>query len=544
MRLPQPLLPVLLASALPLACGGTNNPADTTQESQAVEPDVQSAQQTPVDPQQEAAQALADAFAEEFASSLQASFDEYQRIHEQGGTPEEIAAYREHFENSNAMTVDQAREAWMAPSDLAGATVGEVLTALGAVAGLPVDTNGLEEHLDAPCEVDPEGKSVVHMLEATCRSIGVTPVYPEGNPYREDGLAITFEDGPRSEPMVFAGPFMIRTSEVSEHAPYASGEVRVEALAIGLPEGMQSAAHSMGEWIRVEAVVDEQQNNLRQHVDMTTLSQPQRCQNVMRVSTSEDLTSLLRGVEAIDSIEGKVTISIPTEVHELVFTPDRLDRQTVAGLEVNLKKLDTQCEMTVRGANADSLVVTWSPMIDAQTPMGVQHQSSYFFDETLEASLSLPAVPQALHVKLLETQTFSFPFELEDLPLQKYEQQPEARQELRFEGDTPVTFEFVAFQERDSDFPKVTLTTHNHTNKDIQSVQARFVYFDSLDNEIKDSYTTMQSQQFSMEPTPMVRAGEPTTGDHAAFFMPPETQYVRVTLSGIDFMDGTSWQSE
>lgn len=264
----------------------------------------------------------------------------------------------------------------------------------------------------------------------------------------------------------------------------------------------------------------------------------------MRVSTSEDLTSLLRGVEAIDSIEGKVTISIPTEVHELVFTPDRLDRQTVAGLEVNLKKLDTQCEMTVRGANADSLVVTWSPMIDTQTPMGVQHQSSYFFDETLEASLSLPAVPQALHVKLLETQTFSFPFELEDLPLQKYEQQPEARQELHFEGDTPVTFEFVAFQERDSDFPKVTLTTHNHTNKDIQSVQARFVYFDSLDNEIKDSYTTMQSQQFSMEPTPMVRAGEPTTGDHAAFFMPPETQYVRVTLSGVDFMDGTSWQSE
>ena len=541
----QPLLPLLLASALPLACGTSETPES---QSQPVQPDVRTAEQNPVDPQQAAAQAMADQFAEEFANefaaSIQASFDEHQRLYELGGTPEEIAAQRALFQNAQSMTAEEAHQAWMAPVDLQGATVGEVLTRLAATTGLGVDTDAIAEHLESPCAVDPDGLSAIQMFEETCRSIGFTPVYPDGNPFREEGLQIALEEGERSEAMVYVGPFLLRVQEVQENAPYAAGQVRLEAIAMGLPAGMLSASQTMSEWFRIESVVDASQNNLRQREGVTTMTEPTLCKQIMRVGTSEDLGSLIRSVESIASIQGQVSIRIPTEVHEITFDPNQQEPQTVAGFEVKLKKYGDQCELAITGEHVEDVVVTWSPMYDADTPMGIQHNSAYTFNGTLEASASFPETPQTLHVKLMESQSFSFPFELVDIPLTKFSEQPEAMAELSFQGDSPVTFEFVAFQERDTDFPKVTVTTHNHTNKDIQSVQCKFLYLDSLDNQIKDSYTSMQPAQFSMEPTPMVVAGQHQTADQPAFFMPKETTAVRFELQGIEFMDGTTWESQ
>ena len=545
MRVSQPLLLLLFASSLPLACGTSENPEA---QSQPVQPDVRSAQQAPIEADQAAVQAVADEFAEEFANelaaSIQASFDEHQRIFELGGTPEEIAAQRALFLGADSMTAEQAREAWMAPANLKGASVAEVLTTLAATTGLGMDTSPLAAHLESPCTVDPEGLTAVQMFEETCRSIGFTPVYPDGNPFRQEDLLITFEEGERQEPAVYVGPFLLRVSEVHEHAPYAAGEVHLEGIAMGLPAGMLSASQTMSEWFRVHTVVDSKQNNLRMHEDRTTLTQPNLCHGLLRIRTSEDLAQMLQSVESIASIEGQISIQIPTQVHEIAFDAQNQGPQTVAGYEVKLKKLGEQCELTVAGDNPDRLMVTWCPMYDAKTPMGIQHHSAYAFNGTLEANLSVPETPQTLHVKLMESQSFSFPFELVETPLERFAQQPEAVTELAYQGEAPVTFEFVAFQKRDTDFPKVTMTTHNHTNKDIKNLQCKFLYTDALDNELKNSYSTLQATEFSMDPKPMVAAGESHTADQAAFFMPKETTTVRFQLHGIEFMDGTTWEPQ
>ena len=538
MRTPYLLLPLLFA------CGSSDETTTESQGSQTVRPDVHQAHQTPVDPVEAAGQAMAEAFADELAASMQASFDEHMRIQEQGGTVEEITAMRGRFDATTAISVDEAREAWLAPSELQGQTVEAVMTALGFETGLAIDTGSIEEHLSTVCEVDPTGKSAIQMMEETCRSIGVTPVFPNGNPFRSDDQVITFEDGVRSEPVVFAGPFMVRVSEVQEFSPYAAGSVRLEAVAMNLPESLYGAGQSMGKWLEIESVKNAQEASLRSREDMQMLTQPNRCMNVLRISMSDDLAQLVQTVESIASVEGKVAISIPTEVHEVSFDTQNQQDQTVAGFEVKLKRLGKQCEVSVKGDNADKLVVMWSPSTSDDEPMGIQHQSSYFFDDSLQASLSVPQVPASVRVKLLETQTFSFPFEITDIPLEKFESQPTEMVELAIEGNSPVTFQFVEFKERDTDFPKVTLKTKNYTNKDIKNIQANFLYYDSLDNQVKDSYTTLQASFFGPEPTPMVAAGETNTSDQPAFFMPKETHHMKVTLHSIEFMDGTTWQKD
>jgi hypothetical protein len=146
--------------------------------------------------------------------------------------------------------------------------------------------------------------------------------------------------------------------------------------------------------------------------------------------------------------------------------------------------------------------------------------------------------PASIEVRVIqETERLRLPFELGGIPLESHEQMPEAIDPLKFEGDEPITVEFVEFK-GSGDSKEIVLRVANHANKDLSSLHLRLNYYDASGKKLDDSpHGHSAGRSF-------VPAGGREDIEVSTFFMPDDTNSVRVDVTSASFADATEWEGQ
>ena len=179
--------------------------------------------------------------------------------------------------------------------------------------------------------------------------------------------------------------------------------------------------------------------------------------------------------------------------------------------------------------------------------LGILSQSaSKWGRRKLQASLQTFQAPATIKMKLItERKDLEFPFELKDIPLAHHSEMPEKLEALSFTGHkSPIEVHFVALKERDTNFPKADLRTINHSNKDALLINTQFIYLDGSGKELKRFPNSLNGAFTSKGQEPVAAKGAKKDMESAAFFMPKETQNIRVIIDSVKFVDGTVWESK
>lgn len=536
---------------------------------------------------------MLESMVEGMGDAMQEGFETAFRDAMQGGSAEEIAEKKKHFDAIAAISKEDYEAGWLNASDYAGTASGEAITQLAAHLGLTVDTRAVAAELGRPVEPDVAGLSYLEAIETISRDAGVYPVYPlidqrlggllgamadglvagltdafdpensavsfdadaaptNGNEEDAPANAITFAKGERPLPVTFAGPYMVAISDLEENAPHATGTLRLSALGYGLNRGVLTLKQELGETVRIGPVVDAQGRSLKANEDTTYWGGGTIVETAFQDMTSIDLKNLLRDVETIHSISGSRRLALPTAVESIEFTTLLEGVSKAAGeVRVTLKSLgDNQnINFDVTGPEEvlGSLMVQFWPLDAEGNDLGIVYQSAdYWRGERAQATLQTSAPPATVRMKLVTAhEVLEYPFELSSVPLSKYAQMPEAIEELVFAGhDAPVDIAFVAFGDRsDPSFPKVTVRATNHSNKKAVVVHAKFIYLDGAGATLKDFPHTLQGTFTADGRQPLAGPGKSSEVETVAFFMPEETSTLLATVEKVEFIDGTTWDA-
>ena len=163
---------------------------------------------------------------------------------------------------------------------------------------------------------------------------------------------------------------------------------------------------------------------------------------------------------------------------------------------------------------------------------------SYSFGEKGSCSVFVEGRPASIEARVIqETERVRVPFELGDIALESHEQMPEAIEPLKFEGDQPVTVEFVEFK-GSGDSKEIVLRVINHANKDLSAVHLQLNYYDASDKKLDDSPHSHSSGRS------FVTAGGTEDIEVSTFFMPDDTKSVRVDVKSAYFADATEWEPQ
>lgn len=154
--------------------------------------------------------------------------------------------------------------------------------------------------------------------------------------------------------------------------------------------------------------------------------------------------------------------------------------------------------------------------------------------------------PATMTAKVLsEMKPVEYGFKLENVLLAADPKKPEKIEPATFPGHkVPVTLEFMKSAAQ-GNITKIQVRAVNHSDKDIHMLEMKFVYLDGsgkkLDEFAHVNYTP--PPMFPQKEVPLVVAKNSTaTFEVHAFFMPPGTKKVDITVSRVGFADATEWR--
>ncbi|HPF14121.1 MAG TPA: hypothetical protein PLJ12_07620 [Planctomycetota bacterium] len=529
-----------------VACSHSDAPT-TTQQSQPVEPIAASVQVEANTPPGElvVTPEMADAMAKELGEGLQEAFQEQMRVQALGGTPEQIAQDRARYDRVEVASEEAFQTSWQVPADLPTSTAAAMLRGLVEGCGLDCNFEGVSPQVEQAIDLDVHGMSRVQAIETIAQAVGISPNYPETTPWEESTPQMTFQKGPRTQPVTFAGPFVVEVRALTEAPPYTIGTLRMAAHALGLPDAVLTVNDSMREWVRVETVEGSQGQSFDARPDVQRLSQPRRAGELFTLEWEVELTGLLQSVEAISLVAGQLSLQLPEEVFERSLDGTGPASQDVGAWTVRRKNWSADCELEISGPGAENVAVAWAPETLDGTPLGIVNQSLFRFGKQAQARLTTSEPPARVGVKILATRAVEWPFAINQLALHRFAEQPEAPTALEFDHAQPVSVVFVDFEDRANDFPTVRLRSVNHCNKDTKSVQVKLIYLDDQNKTIGDCFTSLDAPPSSdPAPTAFLAEGDMQTTVQNAFFMPKETVSVQVSVAAVDFLDGTRWEAQ
>jgi hypothetical protein len=490
--------------------------------------------------------AIGQAIADGFAASMQTAFDEQAAVYAQGGTEEEIATARDHFDATQPIPESNFLDGYYVSADAGGRSALQLLQFLTASSGLILDATSYESELAGIPEMQIEGLSKIEALEGIAAEMGLVPLYPKPFSMGDAERTISFTQEARSAPTSFAGPFLIQIAKIEEQAPHAVGSVHLTARAIGIPESALMANEAMFETFRIEEVLSNQSEDLRSRQDIQRLSSPQCMGSMVTMSVEVELKGLLAGTERIDTLSGTVSVKRPSSVTKVDFGSLSPGLRAAGEFTVLLKEVGTNTTLKVSTQRSSEVAVIWAPDQANGDPLGILNSNSFGFDNAIDATLSTPETPSQLSIKLIETELLTVPFELKNIEFEHASEQPKELTELEFDHAQPISVVFVEFKDRDSPFPEVLLRTVSHANKDARTLHIKLIYLNEKNKEIKNSFTSL-NPTFNFDANaiqPFVQAGGIETTTQTAFFMPRETVSVQISVHEVEFMDGTTWKAE
>jgi len=563
-----------LCCLLPLAgCGpGDGDQPSAEQKSPAKSPESKSpegkspaevAEKTPADLGEAALEAMAKGFEESF----QEAFDP-ENMAAQART--EALAETERIAAMEAVDVAQFEAGWKAALDARGRPAGEVLTQLaeqvGLVAELPPQ---FAEALATPVSVDVTGKSCLEAIENVCTEVGLHPVYPalesprmtffqDDSKEEEPRNRLSLAAGPRKFPVAFAGPLLWEVTRVEEFPPNGTGTLFTALRAYGLPPmvvyALREKSGSALEGIRIS---DAQGRDLYDDGDSGVNWPLEKSQSAYEVPVQVPLKNLVQATAVLPPIQAGVNLSLPVRIEAIEF--DTLQAGTTGqaeGVELTLKKMTESnttgfsdqrdgysLEFQFKGGSSEQIHFV---AYDAEgNLLPTDRESSWSMGEQGSVEIGVTGSPAKIVARVIVEQAeMAYAFELRDVALASASQQPVSIEPANFPGhDCPVTVEFVEFR-GEPDFRKLLLRVTNHADQDIRNLSMLMEYFDAAGEKLKD-WPASESGTTDMdtgEISPCVEKQVTAELEVAAFFMPDETESVKVTPTEIEFSNATVWQ--
>jgi len=441
-----------------------------------------------------------------------------------------------------AVSIDAFNSAWQTSLDVSDKPAIEVLRQLAQECGLELqEKDDVAEPLSQPVTVKLEAVSRLDAIEEIARQVGLYPRYT----LRKLG----FRQGPRPLPAVFAGPFLVEVSQLDEAVPYATGSLDLRLVAAAIPT--PAIAHIKSLHFSPNVEEDDAltfrllevtgtggQNILN---DKSFGMMPQATRTMIILERTVDLKNLIRSVVAIERLNGELSFALPTKMAALKFA--NIDKGTTAsadGISMKISSVHTgemsTVEVEFEGIDSDNVTIV--PLDPDGQVLEVNGGSGSDFGGKGSRSVFVNGTPASIEARVIqETERVRVPFELSGIALESHEQMPETIEPLEFEGDQPITVEFVEFK-GSGDSKKIVLRVTNHTNKGLSAVHLQLNYYDDAEKKLDDS-------PHGREGGPsFVSAGDAKDIEASTFFMPDGTKSIRVDVKSASFADATEWQPQ
>lgn len=391
---------------------------------------------------------------------------------------------------------------------------------------------GIENALQKPVSLENFEGSPWEAIESIAQQAGVTPVYSTSS--------IDFEPGQRELPVVFAGPFLIEMTEFETDPQTATGQLSLQVIAAGLPATVAGILNEgIGNPVELTAVTDADTNDLRRNSaagGIMGFGGMSRTPGTFHREIMVGLKNLLRGVENINTLEGRISFSLPTKVEVLKF--DELKsgiEQKAGGATLVLHEINGS-SVTIKYSGTDNENIHLHAF-DAQGKQIESFSTSSFGSgDSGQMSVVYESAPARLEARIVTQQEeLEYDFNFSAVPVPNHNAMPEQLAELKFEGDAPVSLKFDSITGEEN-FRDVKFHVTNHANKDAHLLQLSLIYLDEQGKELKKSPVSHGQDK--------ILAGQETDIEVSAFFMPENTKTVKAELKSVEFTDASEWKAK
>lgn len=377
-----------------------------------------------------------------------------------------------------AVTMDQYQTAWQITLDVNNQPAGEQLTQLAEELGLKLNVDPqFKAALQKPVSVQVADGSRLQAIEEICRQIELTPRYMPKE--------IRLESGRRKHPVQFAGPFLFTINKFETEPQTATGQLSVKVYAASLPPALLASLNEGSQiLIDLEEITDQKQNNLQRQILFG--------HGAMRPSAvayhrdiSIDLKNLLRSVETIPNLKGKMSLTLPTRIETIKFEELVSGAKNSAG-DVTLELTDISggsVTFKYSGISHDDIHLY---AFDAQgKPLDSFGGGSFGSGDSGQTSQSYQSTPDRIEARVVtQKEALDYSFQFEGIPVPNHDLMPEQLPKLQFEGEAPLAVKFDSITGK-PDFREVKLQVNNQSNKEVRFLSLNFRYLDKEGNELE-----------------------------------------------------------
>lgn len=432
-----------------------------------------------------------------------------------------------------AVPLELFQSAWQLKLNEKDQPARTLLTLLATQLGLELKVDsGIENALRNPVSLEDFKGSPWEAIETIAQQAGVTPVYSTSS--------IDFEPGQRELPVVFAGPFLIEMKEFETDPQTASGQLSLQVIAAGLPATVAGILNEgIGNPVELTAVTDADTNDLRRNSSaggIMGFGGMSRTPGTFQREIVVGLKNLLRGVKNIDTLQGRISFSLPTKVEVLKFDDLKSGiEQKTGGATLVLHEINGS-SVTVKYSGTDNENIHLQAF-DAQGKQIKSFSTSSFGSgDSGQMSVEYESAPARLEARIVTQQEeLEYDFKFAEVPIPNQSEMPEKLAELKFEGDAPVSLKFDSITGEEN-FRDVKFHVTNHANKDAHLLQLSLVYLDEEGKELKKSPVSHGQDK--------ILAGQEADIEVSAFFMPENTKTVNVVLKSVEFTDASEWKAK
>jgi hypothetical protein len=431
--------------------------------------------------------------------------------------------------------------------------------------------------LEKPVTLELRGRSRLEALEALCHQIDMHPGIQNGTLY--------LLPGPRTQPMTFTGPFLIEVAGINETPRWGTGYLSLRCWSAF---ASVEAAHILGMERQPAIFAQVTSADGRDllfpvedapHANFAFSSPADLKLTPQATSVQLELKGLIREMDAIHRIQGRIVVSLPVRVDTFTFdhlfvgiTQQKEERRitiqkvfrpvpesTEKAALPTANQLPIQIEFQTQGLDGHRIQFAAYDPSGKSVKVGASDTQVGGL-----VSLSVPQAASAISLKTYVIEDVSYEFEFHDVPL--INRPPRQIEPARFPGhDSPITAEFVGFTQRSaagvnvrqvapvSDTPTeyggIRLRLKNHSQKIAKMVWLKFAYVDTQQRGLGEGNTMHRwiSNVIMRSPIRYFPDGPDSNGpiqidvDVQNVQVPPHSSSVRATVTKVQFTDGTSW---
>lgn len=426
-----------------------------------------------------------------------------------------------------AIPVDGFDKSWRTDYSCNNRPAADALAELSKQLGLKftpdANTNDL---LAKPVSVSIQGKSRFEAIEQICKQAGASPDYSNSE--------LRVKSGARVIPAVHAGPFVLFVEEFNTNPKYATGTLTLTAFTTGINPLVVASLSEMSSdgGMHFDKIEDAKGNNVLHTTTTSSHSSPRGSDTIHRQYVM-NLKNLLSSVNVVKTISGSFEILLPTRVESTTFeSPATGTEKLIGETKLRIKSVNGgRLKIEFENADADNIQIL---AYDGQgQPMTSRGNSHFSFGTKGAVEHTYQSAPSRVVANVItSTEKLEFPYAFSDIAVPNSDQMPTSLPALAFDGDAPVSLEFLRIG-GENGFRRVIVKVTNLSNKDMHSAAMGLAFKDASGKVLKKTESHCGD---------MVEAGKSKESEVIAFFMPEETQSVDATLKAVTFADAAGWQ--